>query len=210
MTHDQFSGAEAAHGTPAWWDARYRAGVTPWDTGIVPPEVVAFVNSGAVAGGWALDLGCGSGMTSRYLARYGFRVVGVDLAHSALARAVQTARVEEVSAVFCLGDVADLGFLRTRATLAVDIGCFHAVAVERRPTYSGSLAAHLLPGAFFLLYAFEPMPTDESSPPRIGPQTLAYFAPHFILCWAQHGHDQDRPAAWYLWRRTSSGFASAA
>jgi hypothetical protein len=54
-------------GTPAWWDARYASGDTPWDTGIVPPEVRALIGAGEVCQGWALDLGCGSGVTSRYL-----------------------------------------------------------------------------------------------------------------------------------------------
>lgn len=210
MMHDELSATAAAQGAPAWWDARYRAGDTPWDTGIVPPEVVALVNSSTMIGGWALDLGCGSGVTSRYLARHGFRVVGVDLAHSALVRAGYAARTEGTPTVFCSGDVTDLGFIRVRATLAVDIGCFHAVAVERRPAYIRSLAAHLLPGAFFLLYAFEPSPADAPDLPRIGPQALSHFAPYFTLCWAQHGHDRERPSAWYLWRRAGSLFPLAA
>ena len=63
---------EPERGSAAWWDARYRSGDIPWDTGIVPPEVVALVESGEPQPGWALDLGCGSGVTSRYLAHTGF------------------------------------------------------------------------------------------------------------------------------------------
>ena len=70
----------------AWWDSRYRGGDIPWDTGIVPPEVVALVASGLLTPDWALDIGCGSGFNSRYLAWHGFKVVGVDLAQSALVR----------------------------------------------------------------------------------------------------------------------------
>ena len=76
---------EPERGSAAWWEDRYRSGDIPWDTGIVPPEVVALVSSGLLSSGWALDLGCGSGLSSRYLAAHGFRVVGVDLAQSALA-----------------------------------------------------------------------------------------------------------------------------
>ena len=77
---------EPERGSAAWWEDRYRGGDIPWDTGVVPPEVVSLVSSGLLTSGWALDLGCGSGLSSRYLASHGFRVVGVDLAHSALAR----------------------------------------------------------------------------------------------------------------------------
>jgi hypothetical protein len=97
--------------------------------------------------------------------------------------------------------VTDLGFRRGQAVLAVDIGCFHATPPERRPAYVASLAEHLLPGAPYLLYAFEPTPEARNS---VGPADLARFASAFTLRWAQHGLDRDRPAAWYLWRRTQT------
>ncbi|MEJ5199424.1 MAG: class I SAM-dependent methyltransferase [Anaerolineae bacterium] len=197
------STSEFPVGAPEWWNARYLAGDTPWDTGIVPPEVVALVGGGALPRGWALDLGCGSGVPSRYLAQHGFAVIGIDLAFAALARARRSAAAAGLAAFFCLGDVADLGFLRVRATLAIDIGCFHAIPPERRPVYVTSLAEHLLPGAFYLLYAFEPATTEPASHTGVGPAELARFAPAFVLRWAQHGLDRDRPAAWYLWQRAA-------
>jgi SAM-dependent methyltransferase len=190
-------------GTPAWWDARYASGETPWETGIVPPEVVALIVTGELQAGWALDLGCGSGVTSRYLAQHGFRVIGVDLAFSALVRADRAAVALGLPVYMCQGDVTDLGFLRVRATLAVDIGCFHGVPPDRRPAYSASLADHLWPGAAYLLYAFSPAPGESTNRRGVGPADLACFAPHFTLCWAQHGYDRERPAAWYLWRRAN-------
>jgi len=190
--------------TPAWWDARYAGGDAPWDTGIVPPEVRALIATGQVRRGWALDLGCGSGITSRYLAQAGFRVVGVDLAFSALVRASRAAAFQGVPAYFCQGDVADLGFVPVQATLAVDVGCFHTIPAERRPSYIGSLAAQLVPGGAYLLYAFESPRGAEETSAGVGPADLALFAPHFVLRWAQHGHDRERPSAWYLWQRTSN------
>jgi len=189
-------------GTPEWWNARYLSADAPWDTGIVPPEVVALVESGEPQPGWALDLGCGSGVTSRYLAHCGFRVVGVDLALSALSRAAQTASRLGLAAHFCQGDVTDLSFVVVRATLAVDVGCFHAVAPERRFAYVESLAERLLPGGLYLLYAFELFSAEANGPSGLSPTDLAAFAPRFVLRWAQHGFDRERPSAWTLWQRT--------
>ena len=189
------------HGTPEWWNARYLSADAPWDTGIVPPEVVALVESGEPQPGWAFDLGCGSGVTSHYLARCGFRVVGIDLALSALSRAAQTASRQGLAVRLCQGDVTNLGFVPVRATLAVDVGCFHAVAPERRLAYIASLAEHLLPGALYLLYAFEPFLSEQGDPSGLSPANLAAFAPRFVLRWAQHGFDRERPSAWYLWQR---------
>ncbi|MCU0501246.1 MAG: class I SAM-dependent methyltransferase [Anaerolineae bacterium] len=192
---------ELPRGTPEWWNARYLNADAPWDTGIVPPEVVALIESGEPQPGWALDLGCGSGVTSRYLAANGFRVVGVDLALSALSRAAQMAARQGLAAYFCQGDVTDLGFVQMRATLAVDVGCFHAVLPERRPAYVASLAERLLPGALYLLYTFEPFLSEQTGPSGLSPADLSTFAPRFGLRWAQHGFDRERLSAWHLWQR---------
>jgi cyclopropane fatty-acyl-phospholipid synthase-like methyltransferase len=189
-------------GTPAWWNDRYLRADAPWDTGIVPPEVASLVRGAALDPGWALDLGCGSGVTSRFLAANGFRVIGIDLAHSALSRALRASAAQGLAAHFCLGDVADLRFVAVRATLAVDVGCFHAVAAERRPVYIASVAAHLFSGAYYLLYAFERFDSEQNGSSGLEPADLALFAPHFALRWAQHGFDRERPSAWYLWQRT--------
>ncbi len=63
----------------SFWLA-YRRGFTPWDTGISPPELVAVVEGDqALPPGKALDLGCGTGTNSIYLAQHGWDVSGVDL-----------------------------------------------------------------------------------------------------------------------------------
>lgn len=195
--------ADPEHGSPAWWDARYDSGETPWDTGIVPPEVAALVGSGQLTPGWALDLGCGSGVSSRYLARHGFRVAGVDIAQRALGRAAAQARAEGLPAWFVRGDVADLSFLHLAATIALDVGCFHSLPAERRPDYAASLASHLAPGSYYLLYAFTYALNDEADARGIGPADLVLFARGFQLCSVQHGTDRERASAWYLWQRSA-------
>jgi SAM-dependent methyltransferase len=193
---------EPERGSAAWWEDRYRGGDIPWDTGVVPPEVVSLVSFGLLASGWALDLGCGSGLSSRYLASHGFRVVGVDLAHSALVRARRAAETAALPAYFCRADVSDLRFLAVQAAFALDVGCFHAVSPDRQLAYVASLAVHLLPGAYYLLYAFEPTPGVADGPVGIGPREIALFIPHFVLRWVRHGLDRDRPSAWYLMQRS--------
>jgi SAM-dependent methyltransferase len=189
-------------GSATWWDVRYRSGDIPWDTGIVPPELVTLVSSGLLASGWAVDIGCGSGLSSRYLADHGFRVVGVDLAHSALVRGRRSAVAAGTPVYFCRGDASDLSYLAVQAVLALDIGCFHAIPPDRQCAYVASLAAHLAPGAYYLLYAFEPSPGATDGPSGIGPREIALFAPCLLLRWTRHGLDRDRSSAWYLMQRT--------
>jgi cyclopropane fatty-acyl-phospholipid synthase-like methyltransferase len=161
---------------------------------------VALVESGRLQPGWALDLGCGSGATSRYLARRGYRVAGVDLVPSVLARAQRAAAQEGSTALFCAGDVADLGFLQVQATVAIDIGCFGSLSGTARPRYVRSLAQHLLPGGTFMLYSLDRLAGDEGSG-GVDAQDIAAFAPAFVLRRAQHGQDRGRPSSWYLLQR---------
>ena len=90
------------------------------------------------------DLGCGSGVSSRYLAQHGFCVVGVDLAESALVEAQTRSNRCRSPAFFCRGNVSDLGFLSVHATFALDMACF---THGETAAYVASLADHLAPGA---------------------------------------------------------------
>jgi SAM-dependent methyltransferase len=196
--------AEPAEGSRAWWDARYESGNHPWDTGLVPPEVQALVRSLGACNGWALDLGCGTGTNAIYLARSGFRALGVDLALTALLRGRRAVRETGADVLLLASDVSDLACVKLQAGLALDIGCYHSLPLPARDRYVSSLAAHMLPNAPFLLYGFD-RPAAEEEQSGIAPVDIARFAPFFSLRWAQHGYDRDRPSSWYLLRRSNRG-----
>lgn len=190
-------------GSPVWWNQRYQSADTPWDTGIVPPEVYELVDSGALQPpGVALDLGCGTGTNSAYLARLGFTVFGVDLALTALQRARTKARIAGLPANFCAGDVADLGFLPVQASFALDIGCLHSLSPDDRARYVLSLAQRLECGGLYLMYGFDQGVDLDSGPAGFGAgEVAARFTPYFELLWRRPSLQGERPVAWYLLRR---------
>ncbi len=53
-----------------------------WDTGISPPELIAFLESHPASR--ALDLGCGTGTNAITMAGYGWQVTGVDFVGRAI------------------------------------------------------------------------------------------------------------------------------
>lgn len=135
----------------------YRVGFKPWDRGVVAPDLVEIVDGPTPSPpGRALDLGCGTGTNSIYLAKHGWDVTGVDMVPTALAIARRRAGQARVSPRFVEGDVTrlrDLG-VGDGYTLLLDVGCFHAIPEDRRPAYVEGVSRVAAPGATFLLFGF--------------------------------------------------------
>ena len=69
----------------------YRLGFVPWDGHPLPKSLQDLVEGeNALAAGTALDIGCGTGDNSIYLAKHGWQVTGVDF----VAKAVDKARAK--------------------------------------------------------------------------------------------------------------------
>ena len=173
------------------FDLRYRFGQPRWDTGVTPPELVAFVESTGRAPGRALDLGCGTGTNVVYLAEHGWDAVGVDFSPRAIGLARRRARDAHADrARFRVADVTRLPDLGARFDLALDIGCLHSLPRERRIDYARGLLERLAPGGTYLLYAFSP-------PDRFGisrGEVEVLVAPLRLVSFEEgRGH----PSAWY-------------
>ncbi len=137
----------------------YRIGFTPWDTGEVPVELSGLVEgTGALPAGRALDIGCGTGTQSVYLAQHGWRVSAIDAVDRPLARARARAEAAHVSVDWIKADVAELGALGIEPglTLAFDRGCFHGLNDDQRAAYAAGVTALAAPGATMLMMAFAP------------------------------------------------------
>src|SRR5918912_3323555 len=81
------------------WDASYLDGPAPWDTGRPQPAIVRLAAEGAFAGA-VLDAGCGTGENALHVASLGLRVLGVDVAETALRMARAKAAARGLDAVF--------------------------------------------------------------------------------------------------------------
>ncbi|MCG8344800.1 MAG: methyltransferase domain-containing protein [Chlorobiales bacterium] len=60
------------------FEERYAKGDIPWDIGRVDANLVELVENRPVGNCRALDIGCGTGDNSLWLARRGFEVTGLD------------------------------------------------------------------------------------------------------------------------------------
>ncbi len=184
------------------FELRYLLGRPPWDTGITPPEVLAFL--GRTPPGRALDLGCGTGTNAVELARRGWEVTAIDFSHRAVAAARRRAAAARLPVDVRQGDVIDLRGVHGPFDLVLDIGCFHALAPEAHARYAAHVIRCMLPGATYLLYTFlgdgrasrggRVLPTEES--------LRRLFTPAFAVTAIDHGTDRQRASAWFTFLRT--------
>jgi SAM-dependent methyltransferase len=179
----------------------YLTGKSRWDTGITPPEIRSLVEDEQVEAGRALDLGCGTGTTSNYLATHGWQATGVDFVPTAIRKARIKARRNGVSdrTKFVVGDVTRLRDLGVSGPfdLAIDIGCSHSLPADQMDRYAKQLADLVRPGGIFMLYMFRPTPDDTRG---LDPEDVqALYAPAFDLTWSDLGTDTaaSRRSAWY-------------
>jgi SAM-dependent methyltransferase len=143
----------------------YLLGLTVWDRGVPNSELVELVEGPSSSPpGRALDIGCGTGTETIYLAEHGWDVTGVDMVPKALAIARRKAAAAGVSPRFVEGDVTrlrDFG-VGDGYALLLDFGCFHTLPPDRRDAYVESVSEAAAPGSTFLLFGF-------ARPPKLAP-----------------------------------------
>jgi SAM-dependent methyltransferase len=173
-------------------------GHPPWDAGIVPPEVEAFIREHPP--GRALDLGCGTGTSSLALARAGWKVSGVDFAPRAIHIAKEKASVPNLSVDFHVAEVTRLPpFLCTIPyDLVVDVGCFHGLSAVGKAAYLTQLDPLLASGGTWLLYGF--FKPEVGPGPGLIPADLENI--HLKLIKRQDGMERNvRPSAWFWFQK---------
>jgi cyclopropane fatty-acyl-phospholipid synthase-like methyltransferase len=187
----------------------YQLGFVPWDGHPLATSLQELVQGdGALAPGAALDLGCGTGDTSIYLARHGWRVTGVDFVAKAVDKARAKAEANKVAVNFARADVTRLSSegVGSNFGLIVDNGCLHGMSAEDRDAYVREVTAVAAGDARLLLVEFI---TDGSHVvPGIDPDEVERrFAADWTLlssgdepAW---DHNGKNPARHYLFARAS-------
>lgn len=149
------------------WQGKYQVGDTPWDSGLPSRELQRVLAERSIAPCRAIDLGCGTGTNSVFLAARGFDVTGVDCAPFALEAARRKAASAGVRVNWVEADVQHFGRDLEPFALVFDRGCYHCCRRVDLEGYRQTLRNVTRPGARFLILAGNANEASEGGPPRV-------------------------------------------
>jgi SAM-dependent methyltransferase len=127
----------------------------PWNISEPPDLLVRAVENGTISPCSAVDLGCGAGNYSVWLAEQGFDVTGIDISTEAVALAARNAEAANVSCTFVTADLlGDLTPYLQKFGFALDWEVLHHVFPEDREHYIENVHRLLRPGGTYLSICF--------------------------------------------------------
>lgn len=152
------------------WNNAYKLNQAPWREGSL-----AWLKKEIPQGsGWALDLGCGSGETSREIAKHGYDVIGLDYSKEAITQAR-----EKKSPVTFLEDNLENGILQTvhfKARFVLDSKVL--AFIKNKEAYLKNIARILSQDGTFVIQSFFQAPKQEIC---IGDSEHALIRKHFTV-----------------------------
>ena len=149
------------------WNERYQSGDAPWDTGYPSTELIRTVKEEGIQPGRVIELGCGTGTNSIWLAQQGFEVTAVDISPLALDQARGKAASAGVQIHFLEADVLNPPPLGAPFPFFFDRGCYHVVRRIDVNKFLSTLEGISQPGTIGLVLTGNAKEKHEPGPPVV-------------------------------------------
>ena len=174
------------------FDRAYRSPVSLWGDIRRPAEVRKLAHQTPF--GRCLELGCGVGRLSHFMAQQGLEATGVDFSPVAIAKAKERVAKDDRRPEFLVGDVTDLNALSGPFDLCFDVGCFHCLGPEARASYVSAVSRLLRSGGTHLIWALDASPSGTPLSPLVIEEM---FARNFKLGDARTSRRRLARSHWY-------------
>lgn len=162
------------------WERVYRQSKLhelPWDTPEAHPLMVEmFKNHQAKPGARALDLGCGTGATSRLLAKAGYEVEAWDVAETAIARARVLSKDCGDAIRFVAGNVINSALNSDSFSLVLDFFFLHHVQTNDIGAYFAGIRRALNSGGTYIVGVFVHDGNSLSRPSLFSAGEVTYWS----------------------------------
>jgi SAM-dependent methyltransferase len=143
----------------------------PWDIAEAQPCVEALELLGAFSGE-VIDIGCGLGNNSHFLASQKYQVTGVDISPTAIGQARERAQKMGVEVDFSVADATSLTGYENRFDRILDSGLYHSLVSDTdRRAYISATARVSRPGARLNIFCFS-SELPEGWPQKVTEQNL--------------------------------------
>ena len=142
----------------------------------------------------SLELGCGLGIFSSFMASQGIKATGVDFSSVAIEKANKRVANNTVKPQYIVGDVTNLKKIDRQFDFSFDVGCFHCLNEEGHQKYVSEIYRLLKPGATHLIWGMDSSPSDIKLNPKYIEQT---FGEHFLLAQSKFSRRRIASSHWY-------------
>jgi len=186
------------------YSRKYQSGDTPWDIGQADFNLIEVVTQKPILSCKVLDIGCGTGDNSIWLAQNRFQVIGTDTSDIALGKAIEKASKAGFECNFMLADFLKDKIAGAPFSFVFDRGCFHSFSSENdRIRFAQNIAVHLEEGGLWLTIAGNADERRQSPgpPQRTAGDIVTAVEPYFeVLSIVSSHFGSTRPNPPRAWR----------
>ena len=182
---------------------RYKTGDTPWDIGKPDFNLIEIVTKTPIKSCKALDIGCGTGDNSIWLAQNHFIVTGTDISEVAIKKAKEKASKNDVKCTFLVVDFFKSRIEGAPFGFVFDRGCFHTFdSDEERKKYAENVAACLEKNGLWLslIGSADEQRQGPGPPQRTANDIVVAVEPYFEILSLASSHfgsnRQNPPKCW--------------
>lgn len=138
-----------------WWDEFWsdKEKPIPFFVDLPDESLVKYIDDYDITVGKAMDIGCGNGRNSRYLASKGFEIEGIDFSKECIDWPTSNDKAYP-SLSYINESFFDIKKDHHTYDFIYDSGCLHHIKPHRRIQYLKKVANLLKPGGYFALVCF--------------------------------------------------------